>query len=169
MIKQIFYYFVFTIILNVTSQSRADTLFQWDFDGSEGGVLISALDTVSDANLVEFSTSGFTNQIFYSKTNPWFNTSGTSVEFLNDRVYKEVGSALAVVDTGKNTDLDLSMNEAFTIEFFLYQSGLNNCVLVGKGDSFSGYFIKLFYDGTISFSINTNTNVILTGSYAVQR
>ena len=169
MTKQIFTYVILAIILNITSLNHANTLFHWDFDGHEGDILISELDTISDANLIKFGNFNSTYEILHGNTNPWFNTTGTSAVFLNDPIYKEVGIALAVVDTGENTDLDLSMNEAFTIEFFLFPSGLNNCVLVGKGNSDSGYFIKLFFDGKISFSINSDNNSISTGSNVIQR
>ena len=169
MIKQILSCFILAVILNITYLSHANTLFHWDFDGHEGETLISALDAVSDANLVIFGNSEIFQQISYSKSNPWFNTTGTSVEFLNDHVYKDVGNALAVVDTGENTDLDLSTYEAFTIEFFLCPYGLNNCVLVGKGESGSGYWIELSFDGKVRFKINADENVISTGTGIVQR
>ena len=152
MIKKIFFYFILAIILKITSLSHANTLFHWNFDGPEGNVLISSLDTVSDANLVKFGNFEMLQQISYDKANPWFNTEGTSVEFLNDRANKRIGVALATLDTGQNSALDLSTYESFTIEFFLYTYGLNNCVLVGKGDSDSGYWTELSFDGKISFS-----------------
>jgi hypothetical protein len=160
---------ILCMISGLIDLARADVLFHWSFDGPFGQELISEVDRISAINLRMFSNPEIMGHIKYSKPNPWFNTNGTSAEFVNDRIHKNHGAALAGTDTGENTILDLSTFDSFTIEFFLCPYGLNNCVLVGKSGGTGGYSVELLSDGQIRFTINSSNNSISAGPGTVSR
>ncbi|MHA1807913.1 MAG: LamG domain-containing protein, partial [Candidatus Thorarchaeota archaeon] len=158
--KKMYLVTVLCVIFSMTHLAKADVLFHWSFDGLPGQELISATDHVSTTSLKMFNNPDIMGYVAHGKPNPWFNTRGTSAEFINDRVHKNHGAALAATDTGENTTLDLSTLDAFTIEFFLCSYGLNDCVLVGKSGGVGGYSVELLSDGEVRFTINSDNNSI---------
>lgn len=158
--KMMYLVTVLCVVVSLTHLAKADILFHWSFDGPPGQELISATDHVSTTSLKMFSNPDIMGYVAHSKPNPWFNTDGTSAEFVNDRVHKGHGAALAATDTGKDTILDLSTLDAFTIEFFLCPYGLNDCVLVGKSGGAGGYSVELLSGGEVQFTINSDNNSI---------
>ena len=159
---------VLCVIFSLTHLTKADVLFHWSFDGPLGRELISATDHVSTTSLKMFNNPDIMGYVAHGKPNPWFNTGGTSAEFVNDRVHKGHGVALASIDSGEDSSLDLSTLNAFTIEFFLCPYGLNDCVLVGKSGGAGQYSVELLYGGEIRFTINSDSGSISTGPGTVR-
>jgi len=158
--KKIYLIVVLCVIFRLTHLTKGNVLFHWNFDGPIGQELISEADRISAVNLKMFNNPEIMGYIKYSKPNPWFNTNGTSAEFVNDRVHKNHGAAIAAIDIGENTILDLSTLHAFTIEFFLCPYGINDCVLIGKSGGAGKYSVELLSDGQIRFTINSDDNNI---------
>jgi len=161
-----FFHTIILITLSVIYSANANTLLHWTFDGPLGEKVDLCTDEVLAIDLEKFKRTNIAADVSYSKPNPWHNTKGTSVEFLNNPVFMTYGSALASVDSDKGYLPDLSMLDTLTIEFFMYPYLVRDCTLVGKGGSTIPYQINMRKDGSVCFVVNED-RIIVTESNTV--
>lgn len=155
----------------LATSAQAATVFHWTFDGAAGASLTSATNTAAGAVVTKFADAQLptdaTNTLSYGPPNPWFNTNGTSVEFLNTPAVNDPGVALFRNDLGVNEPLDLDTWSNLTLEAFVYPFDLRQAVIVRKtSGSANGYFIDLRPTGHFGFRLNTTEIIVTTASVA---
>ena len=156
------------ILVGLSVPTHGRTLFRWSFDGSVGSALTSCTDTVAGIPLTMFKDSslpaGAANVIRYGPANPWYNTNGTSAEFLNTAGINDPGVALFRNDAGVNEPLDLVTASNLTIEAFVYPYDLRQAVIIRKtASNANGYLIDIRPSGYFGFRLNTTEVVVATG------
>lgn len=163
-----FFHTLILIILSLIYNANATTLLHWSFDGPLGEKVDFCTDEVLAVALEKFKRPGIAPDVSYSKSNPWHNTQGTSIEFLNNPALMTFGSALALLESDAEKFPDLSLLDTLTIEFFMYPYLVRDCTLVGKKGSTIPYQINIQNDGSVCFVVNED-NIIATESDIVTK
>jgi len=148
------------LLLSFHLHAEAATLFQWSFDGPPGSTLSSSADSVAGCLVVtKFNdatlSAGATNTIQYGPPNPWYNTNGTSADFLNTAGVNDPGVGLFVNDTGMNSPLDISTLTNLTIEAFVYPYDIRQAVIIRKYGGTGVYYIDIRSDGNFGFRLKS--------------
>ncbi|HUT30519.1 MAG TPA: LamG domain-containing protein [Sedimentisphaerales bacterium] len=128
----------FVLLVGMAGLGRADTLFHWQFEGSEEDPIAYDIDIVSGEIAYAFvneSGVGTATGLFYGEANPWFNSGGTSADFQNDPNNNNRGYGLAVLDGGVDSPVDLSTLSQVTIEAFCQPHLLRQGVIIRKNNS----------------------------------
>jgi len=158
------------IFFFVGSLGYSDTVFYWPFDGTIGQELISTEDMFLGISLDKFTHPGTIADIRFGRPNPWFNTSGTSGEFDNDRFLntESFGAGIVAQDLGVNTLLDLSTLPSFTLEVFIYPYVVQKCTVLKKCGGDGQYSLELLDEGDLRFTINRDQNAIYAGQQTIK-
>ncbi|MHC4645324.1 MAG: SUMF1/EgtB/PvdO family nonheme iron enzyme, partial [Planctomycetota bacterium] len=142
---------------------NAGVLFHWRFDGPFGQEFFDDADVVGGVGATKFSDSGLSPgspyDVKYGQSNPWYNVSGTSADFLNDPLDNDPGVGLFAADQGANGPLDLSTLGAVTIEAFVRPYGLRQSVIIRKysGIGYDGvYYIDTRSEGKFAVRLAGN-------------
>src|SRR5262249_27552956 len=152
---------LFRATLLWTRFAQAATLYQWSFDGPIGAGMLSSTDSFAGAVVIKFRDSTLatnaTNTIRFGPPNPWYNTNGSSAEFLNTPAVNDPGAGFFLNDSGANSPLDLTTVTNLTIEAFVYPYEIRLGEIFSKYGGSGAYEIVSGSDGKFGFRLRSAT------------
>ena len=151
------------LTLGLIGSACADTLFYWSFEGTLGENIISDTDSAGGITVNVFTDSGGTGggSLTYGE-----GVKGTAGDFLNPDPDNTLGTALFVNDQDV---LDLKDLSQFTIEGFInVRTDRQSVCLVRKYGGNGRYYVDIRGNGTASFVINSDLNIILSAPGTIE-